>query len=562
MLTYHYTELRKTGACLAYDPPIEGNVVDVVTGEVFPGRVFHEDGVVTAVERAPVKSRGYLVPGFIDAHIHIDSSLLCPSRFAEAVVPRGTTAVVSDPHEIANVSGIRGISDMRMDAAMSPLRVFFTAPSCVPATPYETSGAVIGPDEVAGLLAEKDVVALGEVMNYMDALGGSPDLAAKIGAAVRAGKPVDGHCPLLRGEGLRKYVRLGISTDHECIDAGEAAEKHALGMRIMVRQGSAAKNLEALAPFARGHDFLLVSDDMLASDLVEGHLDATLARAVSLGIDPMHALRAVTLRPAAHYRLPMGAIAPGRFADIARVSDLSSFEVAEVYIGGRRVALDGRPLFHPHPLAAGRPFPVSARSAEDFAVPASGTSVRARVIGVVRDQIVTESGSAVLGVENGRAGPDPGNDILLVAVVNRYRDAPASRGFVKGFGLSAGALASSVAHDSHNIIVVGADRGDMACAVNALIREGGGLCFCRGNGCGVLPLEFAGLMSTEPAGDVARTLERIRAMVREQGCTLDRPFMTMSFLSLLVIPRLKIGDRGLFDVDASRMVDPILPSAQ
>lgn len=545
---------------MAGNPPIEGNIVDVVTGEVFPGRIFHEDGVVTAVERAPVKVPGYLVPGFIDAHIHIDSSLLCPSRFAEAVVPRGTTAVVTDPHEIANVSGIRGIYDMRMDAAMTPLRVFFTAPSCVPATPYETSGAAIGLREVTALLAEKDVVALGEVMNYMDAIGGSPDLAAKIRAAARAVKPVDGHCPLLRGEELRKYVRLGISTDHECISAEEAAEKHALGMRIMVRQGSAAKNLEALAPFARGHDFLLVSDDMLASDLVEGHIDATLARAVSLGIDPLHALRAATLRPASHYRLPMGSIAPGRLADIARVSDLSSFDVSEVYIGGRRVAADGRPLFHPHPVAAGKPFPVSMRSAEDFAVPAPGPSAEARVIGVVRDQIVTESRTAVLRVEKGCTIPDPGNDILFVAVVNRYRNAPVSRGFVRGFGLSAGALASSVAHDSHNIIVVGADREDMACAVNALIRKGGGLCCCRGESCAVLPLEFAGLMSADPARDVARALERIRATAREQGCTLDRPFMTMSFLSLLVIPRLKIGDRGLFDVDSSRLVDPILPA--
>ncbi len=313
---------------------IEGNVVDVISGEIFPGRVVHRDGIIRAVERIPGSFRGFLLPGFIDAHIHVDSSLLCPSRFAEAVVPHGTTAIVTDPHEIANVLGMAGISYMRRDAASVPLRVRFTAPSCVPATPFETSGASLGPEEVEAVLREEDVVALGEVMNYLGAIEGDPGVLGKIRAAGRIGKPVDGHCPLLTGDDLRKYVALGISTDHECTRLEEAREKHALGMRILVRQGSAAKNLEALAPFARENDFLLVSDDKLAADLLEGHLDMVLRQAVEAGIDPLHAVRAVTSRPAEHYRLPGGSIEAGRPADIVKVGSLSGFEVEEVAIGG------------------------------------------------------------------------------------------------------------------------------------------------------------------------------------------------------------------------------------
>jgi adenine deaminase len=542
--------------------PIEGNVVDVVNGRIFPGRIFHENGVITKVESVTGAFSGFLLPGFLDAHIHIDSSLLCPSRFAEAVVPHGTTAVITDPHEIANVMGLAGISWMKKDAASVPLRVFFTAPSCVPATAFETSGSSLGPGDVEALLRDSDVVALGEVMNYQGAIDRDPEVMEKIHAAQRVGKPVDGHAPMVTGENLRRYVSLGISTDHECTSAAEALEKHALGMRILVREGSVAKNLSALAPFAKAHDFCLVSDDKLAPDLTETHLDGTLARAVSLGIEPLRAVRAVTITPADHYRLPLGAIAAGRMADIVKVRDLSGFFVEEVYIGGTQVAKEGRASFATKPLSMSTTFPVSPRKPDDFAVPAPGPSVTPRVIGLVRDEIVTRSETATLRAEGGRVIPDRDRDILLVSVVNRYRDSPVATGFVRGFGLRKGAMASSVAHDAHNIIVVGADPEDMAGAVNAIIRNSGGLCFAAGGTSVLLPLQIAGLMSTDPPGDVRSRLSHLRAKTEEAGCALDSPFMTLSFLSLLVIPCLKIGDRGMFDARAFRFVDPLLAAGE
>ncbi len=538
--------------------PIEGNVVDVAEGRIYPGRIRHRNGIITGVEPVTGPFSGFLVPGFIDAHIHIDSSLLCPSRFAEAVVPHGTIAVITDPHEIANVSGLVGVSRMREDAATAPLRVYFTAPSCVPSTPFESTGASLGPGEVQTLLRDGDVVALGEVMNYQGAISRDPDVMAKIHAAQETGKPIDGHAPMVTGVALRKYVALGISTDHECTSAAEAFEKHALGVRILVREGSAARNLAALAPFAKENEFCLVSDDRIAPDLAEGHLDGTLARAVSLGIDPFHALRAVTIVPADHYRLPLGAIAGGRMADIVKVRDLSGFHVEEVYIGGTPVARNGSPLFHARPLAMGQRFPIAPRRTVDFSVPAAGRSATVRVIGLVRDEIITASETATLRVEGNRVIPDTGRDILLVSVVNRYRDSPVATAFVRGFGLRMGAMASSVAHDSHNIIVVGSDPEEMARAVNLLIRESGGLCYAAGGASVMLPLRFAGLMSTDPIGEVNARLSLLHSEIRKAGCVLPSPFMTLSFLSLLVIPRLKIGDRGLFDADAFRFIDPVL----
>jgi adenine deaminase len=538
--------------------PIEGNIVDVAEGRIFPGRIRHRNGIITGVEPAAGPFSGFLLPGFIDAHIHIDSSLLCPSRFAEAVVPHGTTAVITDPHEIANVSGLAGVSRMREDAATAPLRVYFTAPSCVPSTPFETSGASLGPGEVKAMLRLGDVVALGEVMNYPGAIAGDPDVMAKIQAARETGKPIDGHAPMVTGEALRKYVALGISTDHECTSAAEALEKHDLGVRILVREGSVAKNLAALAPFAEENDFCLVSDDRIAPDLAEGHMDGTLARAVSLGIDPFHAVRAVTIAPADHYRLPLGVISAGRMADIVKVRDLSGFSVEEVYIGGMPVARKGRPLFSVRPLALKKGFPIAPRRPVDFSVPAAGRSATVRVIGLIRDEIITGSETATLRVEGTRVVPDSDRDILLLSVVNRYRDSQVANGFVRGFGLKKGAIASSVAHDSHNIIVVGSDPEEMAEAVNLLIRESGGLCYVAGGTSSLLPLKFAGLMSTVPVEDVNARLSLLHAGTRNAGCGLPSPFMMLSFLSLLVIPRLKIGDRGLFDAQSFRFVDPVL----
>ena len=537
---------------------IVGNLVDVRRKRVFPARILEKDGVITRVEEIDGQFDGFLIPGLIDSHIHTESSLLCPSRFAEVVVPHGTTAVLAAPHEIANVLGLAGVEYMVRDSGTTPLRFYFTAPSCVPTTPYETSGAVFGPSEIESMLVQENFVALGELTDYHGAIGRDPDVIARVEVARRLHKPIDGHAPLLSGPELEKYVSLGISTDHECTSSEEAGEKYSLGMMIMVRQGSASKDLESLTPFAKDHEFLLVSDDVSVSELPQGHLNRSLAQAVSLGIDPIHALRAATINPALHYNLPLGAIEPGKKADLVKVSDLKSFAAEEVYVGGKLVARGGVPLFEVSPKQMVNLLPLRRRVPSDFEVLATGRSVSVRTIGLVKDEIITESLVSDLKVENGRAVPDVGQDILRVSVVNRYRDAPVSNAFVKGFGLREGAIASSVAHDSHNIIAVGASSEDMAIAVNALIQEGGGFCVCVRGSCSTLHLRVAGLMCTKPALEVKRVLDGLHERARGLGCALENPFMTMSFLSLLVIPRLKLGDRGLFDVERFQFVDVVV----
>lgn len=534
---------------------IEGNLVDVRHKKIFPARISQKDGVITSVEHVLGKYDGYLIPGLIDSHIHIESSLLCPSRFAEAVVPHGTTAVVTDPHEIANVLGLQGIDYMVKDSKTVPLRVYFTAPSCVPATPFETSGASLGQVEIEQLLAREDFVALGEMMNYPGVINKDPGVMAKLETANRAGKPVDGHAPLLTGAGLKDYVSQGISTDHECTSSEEASEKYSLGMKIMVRQGSASRDLAALASFAKKHEFLLVSDDKNVSDLIQGHIDRALAEAVSLGIDPIHALKAATLNPALHYSLPLGSVEPGRKADIVRVSDLETFNVEEVYINGGLAASGGVHKFETKPKEMVNQFVLQRKVPSDFDIAASSPYVEARVIGVVKDNIVTDDLTAMLRTADGKVMPDLERDIAKVSVVNRYREAPVSNGFVKGFGIRAGAISSSVAHDSHNIIVVGADSEDMAISANSLISEGGGFCVSSAGKTSILNLRVAGLMCTKPAAEVKRVLDQLQAKAKELGCALDNPFMTMSFLSLLVVPKLKLGDKGLFDVGAFQFVD-------
>jgi adenine deaminase len=541
---------------------IEGNLVDVRRSEIFPARVEHKDGLITRVERVDGEFDSYLVPGLVDAHIHIELSHLCPSRFAEVVVPHGTTSVVADPHEIANVRGVPGVEYMVRDSSITPLRTFFTAPSCVPATHFETSGAALGPEEIEALLSRDGFVALGEVMDYPAVVAGEPGVMAKIDVAKRLGKPVDGHCPLLSGSDLRRYVEAGITTDHECTSSEEALEKYRLGMMIMVRQGSASRNLEELYGFACRHEFILVSDDKSASDLLEGHVDKMLREAVALGMDPVHALRAATINPAVHYRLPVGVIEPGRAADIVRVSDLERFEVREVYIGGELVASGGSARFEARPKEVVNELLLQRKTPSDFEVMSSTPSATVKVIGVVDGEIVTRKSVATLATVDGRVAPDIEKDVARIAVVNRYHDAPVCNAFVSGFGLAKGAVASSVAHDSHNVIVVGVGSEDMAQAFNTLVSEGGGFCVFADGKATLLRLRVAGLMCTKPAFDVKRLYDQLDTAVRGLGCKLSNPFMTLSFLSLLVVPRLKIGDRGLFDVDRFEFTDVLSSQAE
>ncbi|MFP4170531.1 MAG: adenine deaminase [Methanomassiliicoccales archaeon] len=536
---------------------VQGNFVDVVSGDIFPAKVSLYENRLVRIEEGPVAKNQYIIPGLIDAHVHIESSMLCPSRFAEAAVPHGVTSVVTDPHEIANVLGMKGVEYMVRDGREVPMRFFFTAPSCVPATPFETSGASLGWREVRELLEREDFVALGEVMNYPGVLNDDPDVIAKIEVAERLGKPVDGHAPGLSGRDLENYVFAGVTSDHECTTLEEAREKHDLGMDIMVREGSASKNMADLMPFARRNECMLVSDDMHAGDLVEGYMDRRLSQAVELGMDPVDAIRAASLWPSHRYHLPVGRVEVGQPADFVVVKDLESFEVLEVYIEGRLVAKDGRPLFTPAPIQAKTRIVPQDKEPQDFDLPHPGPEAEVRVIKVLPDQIASRSKEATLPVRGGVIKEDVDRDILRMAVINRYRPERPAVGFVSGFGLKRGAVASTVAHDSHNIVVVGTSTWTMAEAARE-VADGGGLYATDGGKSMHLRLPIAGLMSDRPAPEVAEEYDRLERFVSELGCGLPAPFMTMSFQSLLVIPELKLGDRGLFDSTRMEFVDVVV----
>lgn len=533
---------------------IRGNLVNPFTEEIYPAEIKIRDNVIECVKQIEGSFNRYILPGFIDAHIHIESSMLTPSRFAEAVVPHGTTSVVSDPHEIANVLGTRGIKYMIKDASTVPLNVFFTAPSCVPATPFETSGAVISSKEIDELLKDDGIVALGEMMNFPGVLADDREVMAKIEAAKIRKKPVDGHAPLLTGNELCKYIAAGISTDHECTVKEEMMEKRKLGMKIMLRQGSSAKNLADL--ICAGGDFI-ASDDKHPEDLLKGHVNLMLKEAVELGEDPIKALKMVTINPAAHYNLNTGLIAPGKAADIVIVDDLKNFNVKEVYIGGKLVANGGKALFSVKPLELESTFKINNKKSGDFEISSSKNKEKIRVIDVIEGQLLTEESEATLSVVDGKIESDIENDILKIAVLERYGHNRMTNAFVHGFGLKKGAIASSVAHDSHNIIVVGTNGQDMADAVNKLVKNNGGLVVAFNEHYHSLKLPIGGLMSTGTAEEVALKLRDLHSASKNMGCKLASPFMTMSFLALLVIPKLKIGDMGLFDVEKFGFVDVV-----
>lgn len=535
---------------------VHGKVLSTFTGEVLETPVAVAEGRVAALgdpgagARETVDLKGaYLAPAFTDAHIHVESSMLTPEGFAEAVAPHGTGAVVSDPHEIVNVLGMEGFRYMTEAGRPCPLDFLFTIPSCVPATPLETAGAEMAPREVEEALAAfPEAPGLSEMMNFPGVLLCDGGVLGKIHAAWRRGKPVDGHAPGLSGADLDAYLGAGIATDHECLTAEEAREKMRRGMWLLAREGSAARNLEALLPAVEGRSvsrLCLVSDDRHPEDLVEeGHLDAVLRKAVALGLDPLDAVRAVTLNPAAVYGFSdRGGIAPGFLADLVVLEDLRNFRVREVYHRGRRVAREGgllEPLRRHAPPAASRirlPEDLEARLS---AYPREGT---VRVMGVEASQIVTRD-------ERGEAAEAGAGEVQFAAVVERHRGTGnVGLGYVRGFGLREGALASTVAHDSHNLVVVGTSATDMALAARALQERGGGQAVVAGGKIrALLPLEVGGLMSLRAARDVVEDLRALHRAAGSLGCRLPAPFMTLSFLALPVIPALKLTDRGLVDV--------------
>jgi adenine deaminase len=533
-------------------------VVNVFSGEVVRADVAVKDGLVaglgdyTAGREAVDAARLFVLPGLIDAHVHIESTMLAPPAFAAAAVPHGTTAVIADPHEIVNVAGLEGLDYMVAASAGLPLDFHYMVPSCVPATPLERGGATLGPEEVAAALATGRSPGLGEMMNYPGVVGGDGAVLAKIAAARARGLAVDGHAPLLSGRELQAYLSAGIGSDHECTQLAEALEKASLGMHVIIREGSAAKNLLALLPAVTDRNaacFSFCTDDRHTADLIaEGEVDNVLRRAVAAGLEPVTAVRLATLHPARHYRLAgLGAVAPGYRADMVLVRDLQDFRVEKVYKGGRLVAADGRMTVTVPRPAAGR-LEDTVRLPElkgRFALPPAPAGARAKVIGVLPDQVMTRR-LTMTAAEVAAAG-----DVARVAVIERYgRSGDVAVGLVRGFGLRRGALASSIAHDSHNVIVVGMNEADMETAARAVGEMHGGLAVAaEGRVLAALPLPVGGLMANEPAAKVAADHERVAAAALALGCMLPAPFMTLSFLALPVIPALKITDRGLVDVD-------------
>jgi adenine deaminase len=530
---------------------ISGYLLDLHDRKIRPATVQVRAGTIERIEPAENVADRYLLPGFIDAHVHVESSMLPPSEFARAAVPHGTVATVSDPHEIANVLGVEGVEYMIKDGRQVPFHFAFGAPSCVPATPFETSGAELGPAAVAALLDRDDIPYLSEMMNYPGAINRDDEVMAKIAAAQQRGKPVDGHAPGLRGDGVEKYASAGIETDHECFAIEEAREKLDAGMKIVIREGSAAKNFDELIPLIAEapEQIMFCSDDKHPDALVRSHIDALVQRAFARGYDRFDVLRAACVHPVKHYGLDVGLLREGDPADFIVVDDLDAMNVQRTYVEGQLVAADGASQIERVSSDVVNQFEASPVDAEDFRIAAE--SERLRAITAVDNQLMTGEAIVDTSVKDGMAVADPARDVLKLAVLNRYEDAAPAVAFVQGFGLDAGALASSVAHDSHNVLAVGTSDDALAQAMNAVIEERGGISAVGGGEARMLPLPIAGLMSDEPHDDVARRYTQLSRFVQDElGSPMDAPFMTLSFMALLVIPQLKLSDRGLFDGDA------------
>jgi adenine deaminase len=533
---------------------LTGQIVDLHQRRVFPGRVEWRRGRISRIVPDPAGKGGPLIlPGFVDAHIHIESSLLPPSEFARLAVVHGTVATVSDPHEIANVLGVRGVDYMVRDGRRTPLKFNFGAPSCVPATTFETAGATLTAKEVARLLKRPEIRYLSEVMNFPGVLSRDASLMAMIAAAKAAGKQVDGHAPGLRGEQAAQYAAAGITTDHECFTLEEATDKLAVGMKILIREGSAARNFDALAPLLKSHPdrVMFCCDDLHPDLLIGGHLDRHIRRALRSGADRFDVLRCASVNPVEHYGLDVGLLREGDPADFVVVDAWRTFRVIRTYLRGDLVASNGRSRLPRLESSTPNQFRATARKPEEFAVRVPKAGVKTlHVIEALNGQLITRHVQQAPAIRDGLLVTDPSRDLLKIAVVNRYaRKAPVSVGFIQGIGLKRGAIASSVAHDSHNIVVVGVDDASMAAAVNEIVAHRGGLAAVAGRRRLILPLPIAGLMSDLDGRTVARRYTTLDRMAKQLGSPLDAPFMTLSFMALLVIPDLKMSDLGLFSAN-------------
>lgn len=530
-----------------------GMIVDPINNKIFPGTITVKEGIIAKLEQdSSPKDKGYILPGFIDSHVHVESSLLIPSEFARLATPHGTVATVSDPHEIGNVLGIPGIEFMIENGQKVPFHFYFGASPCVPATQFETAGATITADEIEMLFQKHRLKYLSEVMNYPGVIHNDPDMMKKIEVAKKHGKVVDGHAPGVMGDQLKKYAKAGITTDHECFKLDEALEKVACGMKILIREGSAAKNYEELHSLITKYPKLvmLCSDDKHPHELIKGHINDLVRRSIfEKGHALMDVLQAACVNPVLHYKLDVGLLQTGQSADFIRIDSLESFNVIETYIKGMLVAKNGSSFIRSVTSLTPNLFNTSTKRISDFHIPANGFK-RIRVIVPSDGQLVTESSIERANIVDGALVADPDRDILKIAVVNRYHNAPPAVGFIKNFGFKKGAIGSCIAHDSHNIIAVGTSDEHLTAVINTIINNKGGIALVDelGNATS-LPLPVAGIMSNEPGEIVAKKYAEIEDKAKQLGTHFHDPFMTLSFMALLVIPKLKLSDKGLFDGD-------------
>ncbi len=528
---------------------ISGNIVDVVLKTISKGILTIENGRIKEIVYSDDVDDQYIIPGLVDAHIHIESSMMLPAEFARYSIVHGTVACVCDPHEIANVCGVEGVDYMIENGKQSPMKFYFGAPSCVPSTKFETSGAVLDAETVEKLLQRDDIYFLAEMMNFPGVIRKNKQVHMKLEAAHAAGKPVDGHAPDLSAEELAAYIAGGISTDHECMTIADAESKIALGMKVQIREGSAAKNFDDLLSLLDKHaeKIMFCSDDKHPDDLIKnGHINSLVKRAVAKGYDPVEVLRVCSLNPVRHYKLDVGLLQTGDPADFNIVNNLTDFNIKSTYIHGEKVSENGIPTFPRYiPTKLINQFNAEKITVDQLMVTPIGDNLN--VIIVDDGQLFTHVGRMDQKIENGNVVSDIENDILKLVVYNRYQPSSPAIGFIKNIGLKSGALASTVSHDSHNIVAVGTSDSEIVSAINQIIESKGGILACEKERTCLLSLPVGGTMSDDIGSVISKQYEEIDAMAKELGSTLKAPFMTLAFMSLLVIPRLKLSDKGLFN---------------
>ena len=526
---------------------VKGNIVDILNKRIFKGEVVIENGHISAIREVDHSEENYILPGFVDAHIHIESSMLVPSEFAKIAVVHGTVATVSDPHEIANVLGVKGVDFMIENGKKVPLKFNFGAPSCVPATSFESAGAIIDADDIKKMMENPDIKYLAEMMNYPGVLFDDEEVLKKIQHSKNNNKPIDGHAPGLRGEDATKYIAAGISTDHECFTFDEALEKLQKGMKVLIREGSAAKNFEALIALLPEHfeNMMFCSDDKHPDDLLLGHINQLCERAVAKGIDVFKVLQAACVNPVKHYNLEVGLLQKGDAADFILVDNLKEFNVLETYINGELVAKNGESFVKSVPFEILNNFNTDKKKVADFRFESSANKIR--VIEALDGELVTNQMEAASLIVDGNLVSNTATDVLKMTVVNRYKNAEPSIAFIKNFGIKEGAIASSVGHDSHNIIAIGVSDEAICKAVNLIIENRGGICAVNNLEEKIVSLPVAGIMSDKSAKEIGKAYAELDVMAKQMGSTLRAPYMSLSFMALLVIPSLKLSDKGLFD---------------